>query len=309
MTDATVKAGIRGTKHIIIVISGKGGVGKSTVACQLALSLAHAGSRVGVLDVDICGPSVPKICGIDAQSVKNSDKGWIPAELANAGKADAPPGPPLKVMSIAFLLPSANDAVVWRGPRKDAMIKQFIDNVIWGPLDYLIVDTPPGTSDEHLTLCEYLKGYSPTGAVVVTTPQNVSTDDVRKELSFCAKLKLRCLGIVENMAGFVCPCCGEVSDIFSRGGGEKLAEMYETPFLGRIPIDPAISLAEDEGRYFAATGPSATVDAVNAVVSKIGEMCAKVEAMRVAEEQPAGSAAVPAAAETSPAAASGEHTS
>jgi Mrp family chromosome partitioning ATPase len=182
-------------------------------------------------------------------------------------------------MSIAFLLGSKDDAVVWRGPRKDAMIKQFVDNVVWGPLDYLIIDTPPGTSDEHLTLCEYLHKRSPSGAVIVTTPQNVSTDDVRKELSFCAKLQLRCLGIVENMAGFVCPCCNEVTDIFGRGGGEKLASMYETPFLGRIPIDPTISLAQDEGRWLAATGPSPAVDAVRGIVDEVVRQCKRVEGL------------------------------
>ena len=157
-------------------------------------------------------------------------------------------GPSLTVMSIAYLLPNATDAVVWRGPRKTEMIRQFVLDVEWGPLDYLIVDTPPGTSDEHMTICELLGPLNPTGAVIVTTPQMVSTDDVRKELSFCHKLKLRCLGIVENMSGFVCPHCAECTAIFSSGGGRKLCEMYDATFLGAIPIDPALCVAEDEGR-------------------------------------------------------------
>lgn len=282
------RAPLANAKHVIIVLSGKGGVGKSTVACQLAMALAHADppQRVGILDVDICGPSVPKITGVENASVKNGDKGWEPVEAC----ADEASGRNLKVMSIAFLLPSANDAVVWRGPRKDAMIKQFVTNVNWGPLDYLIIDTPPGTSDEHMTLCEVLKDFDPTGAVVVTTPQDVSTDDVRKELSFCAKLKIRCLGIVENMAGFACPCCGEVTDIFGRGGGEKLAAMYQCPFLGRIPIDPSISLAEDQGKFVAqlamGDGPEAEAAAQGAagavlnVVTNVCAMCERVEQLR-----------------------------
>uniref|UniRef100_A0A0A9WV55 Cytosolic Fe-S cluster assembly factor NUBP2 n=1 Tax=Lygus hesperus TaxID=30085 RepID=A0A0A9WV55_LYGHE len=156
-------------------------------------------------------------------------------------------------MSIAYLLSSDKDAVVWRGPKKDAMIKQFINDVKWGSLDYLIIDTPPGTSDEHLTLCEILAEYNPTGAVIITTPQEVATDDVKKELSFCHKLHIRCLGIVENMSGFVCPHCAHCTDIFSRGGGQRLAERYEVAYLGAIPIDPQLAIAEDQGRAFVTT--------------------------------------------------------
>lgn len=265
--------------HTIIVLSGKGGVGKSTVACQLALSLAHISrKRVGILDVDICGPSVPKICGVEDKSITMCEKTglWLPVEVTipkpAADSTSTRRGDDracLKVMSIAYLLPNATDAVVWRGPRKDAMIKQFLSDVKWGDLDYLIVDTPPGTSDEHMTLCEAfckvasgiasegggdvsaISHAGPTGAVVVTTPQDVSTDDVRKELNFCAKLHLRVLGIVENMSGFVCPNCSETTDIFSKGGGKRLSDMYQCPFLGTIPIDPRISVAQDNGESVA----------------------------------------------------------
>lgn len=271
-------------KHIIVVLSGKGGVGKSTVACQLAFALAarNPESRVGLLDVDICGPSVPKICGVETGSVTRTDQGWEPVTVQSN----------LAVMSIAFLLTNADDAVVWRGPRKDAMIKQFLTEVNWGPLDFLIVDTPPGTSDEHITLCECIRGYDPTGAVVVTTPQSVSVDDVRKELSFCHKLKLRCLGIVENMSGFVCPHCAECTELFSTGGGERLANEYDTEFLGRIPIDPALCLAEDMGRPFLESPQgesiSPSVAAIHAVVESILKQVRRVEAMRstAAAEQP-----------------------
>lgn len=279
-TDESAAAphALSAVKHILIVLSGKGGVGKSTVACQLALSLTHQyKKKVGLLDVDICGPSVAKICGLEGRDVYRDAGGWVPVSLsppsAAKGEGPATTGGVLKVMSIAYLLPSDRDAVVWRGPKKDAMIKQFINDVNWGELDYLVVDTPPGTSDEHLTLCEVLRDYHPTGAVIVTTPQDVATDDVKKELSFCYKLGVRCLGIVENMSGFVCPHCAHCTDIFSRGGGRRLAGLYEVAFLGSIPIDPTLSIAEDRGQAFLGSGDDSalgqTAEAVNGVITSI----------------------------------------
>lgn len=288
-------------KHVVLVLSGKGGVGKSTVACQTAMALAHEGRRVGLLDVDICGPSVPKICGVEDASVRKDAAGLlvpvqcIPKPAAvSADQQDAeqpttlPNGGSLIVMSIAYLLPSKDSAVVWRGPRKDAMIKQFIEGVRWGPLDVLVVDTPPGTSDEHLSLCEALQRHDPSGAVVVTTPQDVSTDDVRKELSFCHKLNVRCLGLVENMSGYVCPHCAECTPIFSQGGGKRLADEYEIKFLGAVPIDPTLSLAEDAGECFtqkrteSGEYASPAVRAMLAVVEGLNDQLTRVEQLRAA---------------------------
>nr|CCC91300.1 putative nucleotide binding protein [Trypanosoma congolense IL3000] len=270
-----VSTSLANVKHIILVLSGKGGVGKSTVACQLAFALANVhGKSVGLLDVDICGPSVPTICGVVGRDIYRGENGWEPVSLRNGQPRedeDAPEVGDIKIMSIAFLLPSERDAVVWRGPKKDAMIRQFLTDVHWGALDYLVIDTPPGTSDEHLTLCEMLKPFSMTGAVIVTTPQDVATDDVKKELSLCHKLGLRCLGIVENMSGFACPHCSHCTDIFSTGGGKRLAEAYEVEFLGSIPIDPMLSLAEDKGQCFiTASGDRSGANVSQTVTAVVG---------------------------------------
>ena len=231
-------------KNTLCVLSGKGGVGKSTVACQLALGFAAAGKRVGILDIDLCGPSVPKIMGVEGKDVVQGERGWIPVDRAG-----------VLVMSIQFLLEQEGAAVVWRGPKKDATIKQFLNQVEWGALDVLIVDTPPGTSDEHITLCECLAGKPNTSAVMVTGPQKVACDDVRKELSFCQKLSLPVRGIVENMSGFVCPHCADCTPIFAQGGGKALAAEYSLPFLGAIPIEPALSSCEDQGKHFVEVFP------------------------------------------------------
>jgi Mrp family chromosome partitioning ATPase len=185
-------------KHKVLVLSGKGGVGKSTVSTQMALTLASQGKSVGLLDVDICGPSVPRMMGLTAAEVHQSGNGWTPIAVESL--------PPdcdgeLLVMSVGFMLPNKDDAVIWRGPRKNGLIKQFLTDVDWGHLDYLIVDTPPGTSDEHLSIIQYLRGAGIDGAVVVSTPQEVAMADVRKEINFCKKTKVPVLGVIENMAG------------------------------------------------------------------------------------------------------------
>jgi Mrp family chromosome partitioning ATPase len=236
-------ANMQRIKHKILVLSGKGGVGKSTVSSQLAFTLAKAGFKVGILDIDLCGPSIPKILGVDNLSVHSSTTGrWIPVYADREQR--------LSVMSIAFLLDDKNTAVVWRGPKKNAIIKQFLEDVQWGELDFLVVDTPPGTSDEHISICELLNQYNPDGAVIVTTPQGVSISDVRKEITFCRKIGLPILGLVENMSGFVCPHCAECTNVFSTGGGEGLAKELDIDFIGRIPLDPQIMSACEQGKSF-----------------------------------------------------------
>ncbi|KAG1774063.1 P-loop containing nucleoside triphosphate hydrolase protein [Suillus placidus] len=234
--ETPVSRRLKSVKHIIIVCSGKGGVGKSSVSAQLALSL-HASSpnaRVGVLDVDLTGPSIPRMLGLDGHGVHQSSDGWVPVYADALGDGE----PRLACMSVGFLLKKKGDSVVWRGPKKNAMIRQFLSDVRWGELDYLVVDTPPGTSDEHLSLIEHLAPvHSRLSAVIVTTPQAVALLDAMKCLSFTRAVALPVLGLIENMSGYVCPCCGDVSNVFSTGGGVEMAIREGVPFLGSMPID------------------------------------------------------------------------
>ena len=271
--DATrVAERLRGVRRKILVLSGKGGVGKSTFAAQLAFGLAGRGKEVGLLDVDICGPSVPTMCGDAEAEVHKSNSGWSPVYVEEN----------LAVMSIGFMLPNRDDAVIWRGPRKNGLIKQFLADTEWGELDYLIVDAPPGTSDEHLSVVQYLKEAGVDGALVVTTPQEVAVADVRKELNFCKKTGIKVLGVVENMSGLRVPMremsfvnedtgADETSrvrellathapeladslsartDVFapSKGGAEAMCAQFNVPFLGKVPLDPAISKAAEHGK-------------------------------------------------------------
>ncbi|XP_028395562.1 cytosolic Fe-S cluster assembly factor NUBP2 homolog [Dendronephthya gigantea] len=236
------KSSLRSVQHVILVLSGKGGVGKSTVASQLACTLYKMGMKVGLLDVDLCGPSIPRMMKLEAANVHQCSDGWVPVYTSSDQR--------LGVMSIGFLLSNRDEAVVWRGPKKNSMIKQFITDVCWGNLDYLIIDTPPGTSDEHITVVESLKHFNPDGAILVTTPQEVSVNDVRRELSFCHKTEVPVLGIIENMSGFICPHCSECSNVFSSGGGEALAKQCGVPFLGCIPLDPNLAKCLEEGEDF-----------------------------------------------------------
>jgi len=233
-----IRKRVKQIKHQILVLSGKGGVGKSTVAVNLAVSLALAGKKVGLLDIDIHGPSIPKLLNLEGKTIQAVGDVILPVEMVEN----------LKVMSIGFLLRGSSDAVIWRGPMKYQMIKQFLKDVQWGNLDFLIVDSPPGTGDEPLSVVQLLENAD--GAIIVTTPQEVALSDVRKCISFCRSLNLTVIGVLENMSGFVCPKCGQRTDIFKSGGGEIMGKQMGVPFLGRIPIDPQIVQACDSGRPF-----------------------------------------------------------
>lgn len=222
-------------KHKIMVLSGKGGVGKSTVAVNLALALSNSCKQTGLLDIDIHGPSIPKMLNLDGTTVYGGDKILIPV----------PYGANLKVMSVGLLLEDHNQALIWRGPRKFGVIRQFLADVEWGDLDYLIIDSPPGTGDEPLTIAQLVPKAD--GAIIVTTPQELAIEDVRKSIQFCRTVSLPVLGVIENMSGFICPHCKHVYDIFGSGGGQKMAQEMGVPFLGKIPIHPAIMNAGDTG--------------------------------------------------------------
>lgn len=247
-------------KHVILVLSGKGGVGKSTVSVNLAFALANHGKKTGILDLDFHGPNIPKMLGIEDQR---------PAVLANTIEPVHVTGN-LSVISMAFLLPDTSTPVVWRGPMKMTAIQQFLSEVHWGALDYLVVDLPPGTGDEALTIAQLAPNVR--GAVIVTTPQEVAVMDAMRAAKFIEKLDLPVLGVIENMSGMVCPHCGEVLNLFSAGGGKKAAEDLGVPFLGAIPLDPAMVKAGDEGRPFLMKhADSPTWKAVDAVMERLVE--------------------------------------
>ena len=245
-------------KNKILVLSGKGGVGKSTVSVNLAVALALSGKKVGLLDIDIHGPSVPKLLKMEGRTLEADGTAIMPADYSRN----------LKVMSIGFAMPEEDDAVIWRGPMKHGVIKQFLADVDWGDLDYLVVDSPPGTGDEPLSIAQFMAKEAK--AVIVTTPQDVAIADVRKSIAFCRKLDVGILGVVENMSGFVCPHCNETVNIFKNGGGEKMAMDMDVPFLGRIPMDPAIVEACDSGEPFVDKfRDSKTAEAVQAIVKNM----------------------------------------
>jgi ATP-binding protein involved in chromosome partitioning len=245
-------------KHVILILSGKGGVGKSTVAVNLAYSLANHGRNVGLLDLDIHGPSIPKMLGIEDQKPAVIGKMIEPLHVTGT----------LTVISMGFFLPDTKSPVIWRGPMKMAAIRQFLDEVNWGSLDDLVVDLPPGTGDEALSIAQLAPNVR--GAIIVTTPQDVAVLDAVKAVKFIEALELPVLGIIENMSGMVCPRCGEQINLFGTGGGRKAAEDLGVPFLGAIPIDPAMVKAGDEGRPFVLrAADSPTWKAVEAVMENL----------------------------------------
>jgi len=263
---------LSGVAHKVLVLSGKGGVGKSTFSALLAqaFSAGEEGTTVGLMDTDLCGPSIPRmLLGEDGAktTVHTTAEGWTPVWASDT----------LAVMSIQFMLPDQDAAVIWRGAKKNGLIKKFLKDVEWGNLDLLLVDTPPGTSDEHLSIQSFLNASGVDGAILVTTPQEVALLDVRKELDFCRKAKIPVLGVVENMAGFVCPKCTQESQIFraSTGGARKMCEDENIPFLGSVPLDPRIGMACDYGESFLDAFPESPAakrisDVVAAVGGRIG---------------------------------------
>lgn len=245
-------------KNIIMVMSGKGGVGKSTVSTNLAYSLALEGYKVGIMDVDIHGPNVPKMLGIEDKQFMGSDEAIEPVEVL----------PGLHAASIGLAGYNPDQALIWRGPIKVGLIRQFLGDVVWGPLDYLIIDTPPGTGDETLTVAQLIPIMA--GAVIVTSPQDVSILDSRKSINFAQKLNLPVLGVVENMSGFVCPNCGTVTEIFKSGGGQKASEELSVPFLGKVPLEPHIVAAGDAGLPYIAQNPQGpTAEAFHTIIQAI----------------------------------------
>jgi ATP-binding protein involved in chromosome partitioning len=245
-------------KHKIIVLSGKGGVGKSTVATNIAVALSLKEKKAGLIDVDIHGPSIPKMLGLEGRPLRGSEEGLLPVDYSDN----------LKVISIGFILRDQKDAVIWRAPLKHSLIRQFLRDVRWGELDYLVVDSPPGTGDEPLSVIQLLEDAD--GAIVVTTPQDIALSDVRKAITFCRQVNLPIIGVVENMSGFVCPYCGKTVNIFKSGGGQEMASEMGVPFLGKIPIEPKIVETGDSGKpYFQYYRDSETAKAFDMVIEPL----------------------------------------
>ncbi|MBF0531390.1 MAG: Mrp/NBP35 family ATP-binding protein [Deltaproteobacteria bacterium] len=238
-------------------MSGKGGVGKSSLAVNLAVGLAHKGFKVGLLDVDLHGPSVPRMLGLTGKLAVKPDRTLAPHSH----------GPNLSVISIDSMLNDQDDAVIWRGPKKLNTIRQFMADVDWGRVDYLLIDSPPGTGDESLAIARTIPGAK---AIVVTTPQEISLADVRKSIRFLAKVGMEVAGLVENMSGLVCPHCGKAIDLFGHGGGRLLAESLHLPFLGAVPLDPGVVPAADHGQPFVLSSPDSGFSrAIQAIVEQL----------------------------------------
>jgi ATP-binding protein involved in chromosome partitioning len=253
----TVEARMALVKHKIMVMSGKGGVGKTTVAANLAFALGMNGLDVGLMDADIHGPNVPKILGIEDKRPEVQEDKIYPVPVT----------PRLKAISIGFLLPSKDASIIWRGPLKMNAIRQFLSGVEWGELDYMVVDLPPGTGDEPLSVVQLMKKVD--GAIIVTTPQDLALLSARKAVNFSQVLKVPVIGIVENMSGFVCPHCGTEINIFKYGGGEKAALELGVPFLGRVPFDPQMVEAADSGTPFVLQRGSRVTEAFEQIVENV----------------------------------------
>jgi ATP-binding protein involved in chromosome partitioning len=259
--DAAVKESLGKIKNKILVMSGKGGVGKTSTSVNLAIALAEAGHKVGIMDVDLHGPDVPRMLGIDGTPELTSNQKLSPLKYSEN----------LKAISIESFTPSKDDAIIWRGPLKYAAIRQFIGDVDWGELDFLVIDSPPGTGDEPLTVAQMI---SDAKAIIVTTPQEIALADVRKSINFCKTLKMEIFGLIENMSSMSCPHCGEMIDLFGSGGGERTARETGIRFLGNIPFDPKVVACGDSGACYQEENTTSAVTkafvSVAEAVSKLG---------------------------------------
>ena len=244
--DAEVEGSLEKIKNKVLVMSGKGGVGKTSVSVNLAMALAKRGDKVGLMDVDIHGPDVPRMLGLKGMIDLNEKRKLAPMRFSDN----------LTAVSLESMIPNKDDAIIWRGPMKHQVIRQFISDVEWGELDHLIIDSPPGTGDEPLSVAQTI---SDAKAVIVTTPQEISLADVRKSINFCKTVNMEIFGIIENMSGFDCPHCGEAINIFGSGGGEKTAETFNIPFLGKIPFDPKVVSCGDSGLSYQDANPDSAV--------------------------------------------------
>lgn len=255
--EARVAESLKQIKQKFIVMSGKGGVGKTSTSVNLAIALDSQGYRVGIMDVDLHGPDIPRMLGLDGVLSVNQHRKLSPMSYSEN----------LKAVSIESLSPNKDDAIIWRGPIKYSAIQQFIGDVDWGPLDFLIIDAPPGTGDEPLTVAQTIPDAH---AIIVTTPQEISLADVRKSISFCRTVNMAIKGLIENMSGAVCPHCGETIDLFGTGGGEKTALAAGAPFLGRIPFDHQMVVCGDSGNSFQKVHPDSEVtQAFKAIARKL----------------------------------------
>jgi len=253
--DASVKGSLEKIKNKFLVMSGKGGVGKTSVSVNMAIALAAKGFDVGLMDVDIHGPDVPRMLGLGGMLDLDTNRKLIPIRYSDR----------LVAVSLESLIPNKDDAIIWRGPMKHNIIRQFVGDVEWGALDYLIIDSPPGTGDEPLTVAQTI---SDAKAIIVTTPQEIALADVRKSINFCKTVKMDIFGIIENMSGFACPHCGDTIDLFGSGGGEKTAKAFDVPFLGKIPFDPNVVSCGDSGTSYQETHPDAPATQAFSVVAE-----------------------------------------
>jgi len=258
--DAAVNQSLARIKNKLIVMSGKGGVGKTSTSVNLSIALANKGFKVGIMDVDLHGPDVPRMLGLEGMLNLSKNQKLEPMKSIKN----------LTAVSIESLTSSKDDAIIWRGPIKFSAIKQFIGDVEWGDLDFLIIDSPPGTGDEPLTIAQTIPDAK---AIIVTTTQEVSLADVRKSISFCKTVKMEIYGLVENMSGFQCPHCGENVDIFGSGGGERTAAAAGIRFLGKVPFDQKVVSCGDTGASIQATySDSAVSMAIAGIADKVAEL-------------------------------------